>query len=122
MDLTLLWGGDLMLSPTGDLAVVDVPSITQQRVLRRLLTNAGDYIWQPSYGAGLGQFVGQAVNGNQVSAIIRSQIFQEAAVAPLPAPTITVIPGVASGLAVSLVYTDAQASVPQVLSFNVGSA
>ena len=121
MDLTLLWGGDLTVSPTGDLALSDVPDVTQQRVLRRLLTNAGDYIWQIPYGAGLAQFVGQPVGGLQVAAVIRSQIFQEAAIAPIPEPTVTVLPGPAATLAVSLVYTDAQSATPQVLSFNVGA-
>ena len=37
-DLTHFWGNDLSWSSTGDLAVTNAPSLTQQRVLRRLLT------------------------------------------------------------------------------------
>ena len=52
-DINHLWGNDLAFSATGDLATADVPTLTQQRVLRRLLTNPGDYIWELDYGAGL---------------------------------------------------------------------
>ena len=57
------------------------PLLGQQRVLRRLLTSPGDYIWQLDYGAGLARFIGQPVNPLQIKAVIRSQIFKEAAVA-----------------------------------------
>ena len=59
-DATLVWGGDLTINATGDLQLSTGTQLGQQRVLRRLLTNAADYIWQPDYGAGLGQFVGAA--------------------------------------------------------------
>ena len=35
-----------MISSSGDISVVSGPLLGQQRVLRRLLTNPGDYIWQ----------------------------------------------------------------------------
>lgn len=121
MDLALLWGTDLVVSPTGDLSLSDIPGLTQQRVLRRLLTNSGDYIWQLTYGAGLSQFVGQTIGVSQVTAVIKGQIFQESAVASIPEPAITVFPSLVSGLAISLIYTDAQSNTQQALSFNVGS-
>ena len=49
----------LRAGAAGDLAPAAGTLRGQQRVLRRLLTNPGDYIWQPGYGAGLGQFVGK---------------------------------------------------------------
>ena len=61
-DISHQFSADLSLSPTGDLATITAPQLTQQRVLRRLLTNPGDYIWHPSYGAGLAAFVGQPAN------------------------------------------------------------
>ncbi len=52
-------GGDLSTSPTGDLRPVENTERGKQRVLRRLITNPGDYIYHPTYGAGLGQKVGE---------------------------------------------------------------
>ncbi len=119
MDLSHNFGADLALSPTGDLALSAAPSLTQQRVLRRLLTNAGDYIWQLTYGAGLPQFVGQPGNGLQIRAVIRSQIFGEAAVAKTPEPSIDVTAAAANQMLVQVRYTDSASSQTQVLSFSV---
>jgi phage baseplate assembly protein W len=121
MDLSHDWSGDLSVSPTGDLAVSDVPAVTQQRVLRRLLTNSGDYIWQPAYGAGLAKFVGAPTSSLQISAVVRGQIFQEQAVAPTPEPSIAVTNGKNGSVAVSLVYTDAPTAQTQVLNFSVSA-
>lgn len=52
-DLSHQWGSDLLIGPTGDLATASGTELGQQRVLRRLLTNASDYIWHLGYGAGL---------------------------------------------------------------------
>ena len=57
-DLAHEFGADLQAGPTGDLALADGAALGRQRVLRRLLTNPGDYIWHPTYGAGLARFVG----------------------------------------------------------------
>ena len=56
-DIAHQWGSDLLTSSVGDLASVSGPLLGQQRVLRRLLTNPGDYIWQLDYGAGLARFI-----------------------------------------------------------------
>jgi hypothetical protein len=87
-DLALTVGGDLLVGPTGDIDLVDGSGLTQQRVLRRLLTNPGGYIWQLSYGAGLAQFVGQAGAPAAIQAVSRSQILAEPNVASNPAPSI----------------------------------
>lgn len=121
MDISQDWGADLTIGPTGDLAVIAAPGLTQQRVLRRLLTNTADYIWQTTYGAGLPQFVGQPVNALQLQAVIRSQIFQEPAVAPSPEPTVDITGDNGGNVSVQLRYTDATTSQTQVLSFAVGN-
>ncbi len=116
------WGSDLALGPTGDVASVSGQLLGQQRVLRRLLTSPGDYIWQLDYGAGLARFIGQPVNPLQISAVVRSQIFKEAAVARQPEPLIDVqvSPGGAAGTVyVYIRYVDAESSQTQVLSFSV---
>ena len=121
-DLSHQFGADLMIGAAGDLLAVSAPILTQQRVLRRLLTNPGDYIWQPSYGAGLAQFVGQPVNAAQIRAVVRSQIFQEAAVAQNPQPVIDVQCNTDSSVYVYIRYADATSGQTQVLSFSVGAA
>ncbi len=118
------WGSDLALSATGDVSTIVGPLLGQQRILRRLLTNPGDYIWQLDYGAGLGRFIGQTVNPLQIQAVIRSQIFKEAAVARQPEPVIDVqvAPGGAAGTVyVYIRYVDASSSQTQVLSFSVSA-
>jgi hypothetical protein len=118
-DVSHEFGGDLVLGTTGDLQLVEPPVLTQQRVLRRLLTNAGDYIWHLDYGAGLPQFVGQPANILQIGAIIRSQIFSEAAVAAAPEPIIDVSSSAGGLVSVQLRYTDATTTQTQLLSFSL---
>lgn len=89
-DLAHYFGGDLILSPTGDLQVVDAPELTRQRILRRLLTAPGGYIWHLTYGAGIGAMIGQPTDARRIQAIVGTQVLQEAAVARSPVPTVTV--------------------------------
>ena len=116
-DLSHLWGNDLAFSATGDLATFDTPEITQQRVLRRLLTNPGDYIWSLPYGAGLANFVGQPGAAAAIRAAIRGQIFKEAAVAQTPEPVIELRPDPDGSLYVQVRYADAQTGTTQTLAF-----
>jgi phage baseplate assembly protein W len=118
-DAALLWGGDLSANATGDIALASSTGLGQQRVLRRLLTNPGAYIWHLDYGAGLARFIGQPTNQSAIKAIIRSQIFQEAAVARLPEPTIDVQGATDGSLYVYIRYTDSQTGGAQILSFSV---
>jgi phage baseplate assembly protein W len=120
-DLFHQYGGDLLVGPGGDLATVETSQLGQQRVLRRLLTNPGDYVWNPSYGAGLAQFVGQPVNVARIRSVIRSQIFQESAVARQPEPTIDVQADVSGTVTVQVSYADSITGATQVLSFTVGA-
>lgn len=123
-DLSLIWGADLTASATGDIAAVSGTIGTQQRVIRRLLTNPGDYIWQLNYGAGLARFVGQPANVHYIKAIVRSQVFKEAAVARSPEPIIDVqiSPAGNSGtIYVRIQYADALSGGTQTLSFSVSS-
>jgi phage baseplate assembly protein W len=119
------WGADIATGPTGDIAVASgSPLLGQQRLLRRLLTNPGDYIWQLEYGAGLARFIGQPVNVAQIRAVIRSQIFKEAGVARQPEPLIDVqvAPGGAAGTVyVHIRYVDAETNQTQNLSFSLAS-
>lgn len=108
-----------MVGPTGDLATAAGTLLGTQRVLRRLLTNSGDYIWQLRYGAGLAQFVGRPVNALQIRAVIRAQIFKEAVVARAPEPVITVTGEGNGAVYVDIRYVDADTGQTQVISFSV---
>ena len=117
-DLSHQWGSDLSTGPTGDIATAMGPVLGQQRLLRRLLTNPGEYIWQLSYGAGLAQFIGQPVDPLRIRAVIRSQMFNEPAVARSPEPVIDVqlpLGGASGAVYVHIRYVDAPSGQTQVL-------
>lgn len=116
-DLSHLWGNDLSWSLTGDLATSDTPDVTQQRVLRRLLTTPLEYLWSPDYGAGLSTYVGQAGAATAIRAAIRGQIFKEPAVAHAPEPAIDLIPDAAGNLYVHIRYADAASGATQAVAF-----
>ncbi len=118
-DLFQQWGNDLAVDAHGDFALASGALRSQQRVLRRLLTNPGDYIWQPAYGAGLAQFVGQPANPLQIEAIIRTQLLNEPAVAQTPAPSVTVSYDSLGTISVMLSYVDATNGETQLLSFGI---
>ena len=121
-DLNHEWGGDLSAGPTGDLALASGTFVGQQRVLRRLMTNLGEYIWQLGYGAGLAQFLGHPADPLQIRAVIRSQVFKEPVVSRTPEPTIAVQIDPASGsVYVDLRYVDASSGETQVLTFSVSA-
>lgn len=113
-------GSDLAFGPTGDLAVADGPDLGRQRVLRRLLTNQGDYIWNLQYGAGLPGKVGQVANAPAISGLIRGQMRLEAAVAQTPAPSVKVSAGTDGTVFAQVQYADAQTGATQVLSVPAG--
>lgn len=119
LDISHQWGSDLMVGATGDLAGVSGSELGAQRVLRRLLTNPGDYIWHPTYGAGLARFVGSPANALQIRALVRAQIFQEAAVARVPEPVISVASDNAGAVYLDIRYVDADTGEIQALSFSV---
>lgn len=119
-DASHYWGGDLSasLSPTGDVLAASGTTRGQQRVLRRLLTNPGDYAFHPTYGAGLPGYVGSNATVDAIKALIRGQMLLEDAVSQVPAPVINVSK-VANGLSVQVSYNDAPSGQPVTLSFSV---
>jgi hypothetical protein len=118
-DLSHNFGGDLQVSASGDLLLASGTTVVQQRVIRRLLTNQGDYIWQLAYGAGLREQVGQDTNLITIQNIVRSQIFAEADVAQVPAPVITATRDVTGNVSVTIAYVDASSGTIQTLTFQV---
>ncbi len=118
-DLFQQWGNDLSVDSRGDLALASGALRVQQQVLRRLLTNPGDYIWQPQYGAGLAQFVGQPANPLQIQAIILSQLKNESAIAQTPPPSVEVSYDTLGTISVMITYVDAASGETQLLSFGI---
>jgi hypothetical protein len=122
-ELAHQWGSDLQFGSSGDLAIVTGSIYGQQRVLRRLLTNPIDYIWQPTYGAGLAGFIGKPANILQIRATIRSQMSKEPTVSQNPEPSVSVTPcpaGMADDIYVNVLYADANTGETQALTFSVG--
>lgn len=117
-DLDHYIGGDIALGPTADINVSTSFTASNQRVLRRLLTNPGDYIWHPTYGAGLPAEVGRNVDVRRIKGLINAQIFKESVVLRNPPPVITVTAR-QDGVAVRIQYADAQTGQTQTLAFDV---
>lgn len=116
-DIAHFIGSDLTIGPTGDLGVVDLADWTQQRILRRLLTNVGGYIWQLTYGAGLPAMVGATVSAQQIAAVIRRQIGLETAVSKYPEPKVVLQIDQTETVFATVTYQDAQTGISQ--TFNV---
>lgn len=109
------FGSDLALSNRGDFVLCGGAELTRQRVLRRLLTNPGDYWWQPHYGAGLRQAVGSVGNRAALVALIEAQAALEPGVSDVAA---SVMP-LGNGIQVAVTFTDTAAGQPSVLNFQV---
>jgi phage baseplate assembly protein W len=120
-DLYHEWGEDLVATQTGDFETVDGVTLGTQRVLRRLLTNPGDYIFHPTYGAGLPAKVGTLIDEAELTAVIRSQMFQEDCVATTPLPTVGITQVSIGAFSVDITYTDAQSGQQASLSFDLSS-
>ncbi|MGP2486906.1 phage tail protein [Pantoea ananatis] len=111
-------GGDLSTSPAGDLRPVSASERGKQRILRRLMTNPGDYVFHPGYGAGLGRKIGENVNPGEWKALITGQMLLEDSVAVSPPPSVS-LALIDGGVSVSIQYTDATSGISETLSFDV---
>lgn len=130
IDLNHYFGSDLAVSPSGDLALADVPTTGTQRCYRRLLTNSklsnidssviasGDYIAHQDYGAGVGRKVGSPQAIEATSALIRGQMLMEQAVAQNPPPQVQLTP-IVNGLSAYVSYVDANTAQTQFLQFDI---
>lgn len=117
-DLYQSWGSDLILGATGDLLLTDGSEAGRQRVLRRILTNKLDYLWDVTYGAGLPSQIGETTSTQTIEALVREQMGLEPAVAMDPFPTVSVTP-IYGGMIVHISYVDAITGSPVALGFSV---
>ncbi|MER5029668.1 phage tail protein [Pantoea anthophila] len=117
-DLCHFTGGDLDVSSTGDLRTASDSTRTKQRILRRLLTNPGDYVFHPEYGAGLGKKIGEAVRPGEWKALISGQMLLEEAVASHPPPVVKLM-RIEGGVSVSVSYTEVMSGAGETLHFDI---
>lgn len=136
-DLDHFWGEDLSVSPSGDIAIVQVLNTQDastlngndegtQRIYRRLMTGAathsslsGEDIFAPQYGGGVPQLIGTPATETQIAGMVTRQMYLEQAVARSPAPAITLNVQPGSGtFAVDIQYTNAPTGQPVYLSFD----
>jgi phage baseplate assembly protein W len=121
MDLYHYFGQDLTVNQVGDLLLADGVILSQQRILRRLLTNPGEYIWEPSYGAGVPSYIGQALTPalkKQITGLITSQMYLEPTVLQTPPPVVT-LTAQQNAIFVYIQYVDSTTNTVQVLYFKV---
>lgn len=118
-DLAHSFGSDIQLGPTGDLALSDGVELGRERVLRRLMTAPGAYIWHIAYGAGLPLFIGEPGNAARVAAVTRTQMYLESRVSHTPPPQIDVNLLTTGTLTLSIRYADVPTQLPVVLNFNL---
>ena len=116
-DIQQLWGNDLTLTPSGDLATVDGDNLTRERLIRRLMTMVNGYFWHPTYGAGVPQRIGDNLDANLIEGVVASQVRKEGTVATSPAPEITIAPFL-NGVSVYIKYWSAITGKQVALTFD----
>lgn len=120
-DFDHVWGGDIKLSPTGDIATVSGFERSRQRVLRRLMTIPREYIWEllpEPYGGGVPAQIGRNLDLAKLKALIGGQMLLEESVAQDPAPTVLLRP-IAKGVAATVNYLSLPDKQPVSLQFNL---
>lgn len=122
-DIDHTFGQDIGVTATGDIAVVSKSSRTIQRIIRRLLTalttaQSSAYPWEPTYGAGLGAKIGDALDVRAIRGIVLSQMLMEPSVAKIPAPAVSVVSLNVVGAVINVSYAD-QSGTPQNFGFDL---
>lgn len=117
-ELNHYFGGDISVNNTGDLLSVAGTTRSQQRLLRRLLTNPGAYIFHPDYGAGLPAKVGDTLDMPKLRALIRGQVQLEDSISKTPEAVIS-LSAIPNGVTVNIKYADVLTGSSATLSFNV---
>lgn len=93
MDVHHIIGDDILLDKSNDLAFVFDTDETNQRIMRRLFTNKGTYIWNAKWGASIPWRVGDTLSAEVYREIvneIRAAVLEDGNVAKDPLPEITI--------------------------------
>ncbi|MCQ9154068.1 phage tail protein [Acidomonas methanolica] len=107
-------GADLSLSG-GGLAVVDGAEEVRQRLLRRLCTNPGGYIWQIGYGAGLPAMIGSPVVSGTIKSVVLAQMALESGVDQTQPVDVSVSSSAGGVVSCAITYVDAATQEMQTL-------
>lgn len=124
-DINQWWSSDIV-SESGGISLSDSVTTTQQRIIRRVLTNPvsvegpPDYIWNPTYGCGAKRYVGAPQNKLiELKNIIVNQLSFEDGVSQSPLPEV-ILNTSSSLLTITIKYVDISTGLPQTLSFDTG--
>jgi len=109
----------------GDLETVAQNNLVIQRIIRRLLTNPGDLLAHPEYGAGLRRYIGEILTTDKFDEIksnIISQMFLEYAVSHNPAPVVVITPYVnKNAINADITYHEKNTGVPYSFSLQISN-
>jgi hypothetical protein len=122
--ITCRWGEDLSVGASGDIGFALVQAEVQQRLVRRLLTNPGEYVWHVDYGAGLGGYVGERYSPGLIEGAVLNGLQLEALVAGTPAPLVQTslsVTGPFSTISVAVQYQVVGASTQDFIALNLGT-
>ncbi len=121
-DLSATWDGDLALSASGDLALVEPGTgKAYQRLIRTLFTNPDAMELHPDFGAGIGSWEGQTFGQSQAQAL-QSLVYQNVLGDPdITDPEVSVDIVNPSLVSVTVSYLDAVTGQPSTFSFGVGA-
>jgi hypothetical protein len=116
-DLFHFFSGDMQWGSNGDLQTVSSVQESQQRILRRLLTNPQDYIWNPTY-AGIPSWIGKPIDNAAMKSLIVTQMYLEASIVQNPRPQVDFVSTVGGSISSSIRYVESDSNEPTTLSFS----
>lgn len=109
---------DLAWSSNGDLQIVSSVLESQQRILRRLPTNPGDYIWHKDYGGGILKWIGRPIQEPEMKTVIVTQMYLEQSVVQNPQPQVDFVSTVGGAITSGIRYVESDSNEPVTLSFS----
>ena len=121
MDISHEIGDDIRLDSTNDLAFVFDTDETNQRIMRRLFTNKGTYIWNAKWGASIPWKVGETLSlelYNLVVNEVTAAVLEDEDVAKDPPPEIS-IKTTNNGLICYIRYYNTSSDKHDTISFRV---
>lgn len=110
-------GGDLDLDSGNGLALVSGAEETRQKILRRLCTNLGGYIWHLDYGAGFPAMVGMVASAETIQGVTQEQLALESGVDQTQPITVEVTTAPTGKVQCNITYTDSQTQTVQALTY-----
>ena len=102
-------GSDLQKSASGGIQETNGVELSRQRIARRLITNPGDYVFHPEYGAGIPRYIGKLASINEIKAVVLGQVLLESTVSKATQPIVNVSQVSATGtVTINVTYTYAE--------------